>query len=122
MRGRCIFFDGCKAANWLAENIVSQIVVDGRDLANQHIAALAPKRMPIARHQRDRLARCQPQLFPRPIAPLDPVTTHHAAPVRCKLAPIVGSVELEDQSGAATVDDIFGLDHMGVHRRKLILP
>jgi hypothetical protein len=53
---------------------------------------------------------------------VDPVATHHSAPVLGEAARGVRAVELHGQRRAAAVDDVLGLDHMGVHRRQLILP
>ena len=49
MQRRLVLFDGGKAADRIGENIIGQIVIDGRDLADQNVAALAPEGMPDAR-------------------------------------------------------------------------
>ena len=45
-----IFLNRGKTANRFAEDVVGDIVVHSLDFANQDIAALAPKGVPIARH------------------------------------------------------------------------
>ena len=49
MQRRLVLFDGGKAADRIGENIIGQVVIDGRDLADQNVAALAPEGMPDAR-------------------------------------------------------------------------
>lgn len=66
-------------ANRVAKDSIGAVVIHRRDLADQHIAALAPKGVPITRAQRHACARTQDQDFARPIAARLPVTHHDPA-------------------------------------------
>ena len=48
MLGRCVLVNLGEPPNWLFENIVGQIVVDGGHFADQNIAAFAPELVPIS--------------------------------------------------------------------------
>ena len=49
-RGNILIYLG-ETANGFAKHIVGDIIIDGRDFANQNIPPLTPKGMPITRHQ-----------------------------------------------------------------------
>ena len=117
-----ILFDLGKPANRFAEDIVGLVVIHGRDLADQHIAPLAPKGVPVPGHEGDAFTGRKAQLFSGAKGAVDPVAAHHAAPVRREIAPVVRAKQFYHQRRAAAVDDIFRLDDMGVHGRQLILP
>ena len=52
-----ILFNVGETADGFAENIVGVVVVYGGHLADQHIPTIAPKGVPIARHEGDAFAR-----------------------------------------------------------------
>ena len=122
MQRGLVLVDVGEPTDGFAKDVVGQVIVDRADLADQHIPPVAPERMPVARHQRHAFPGGQPQLLPRTIGRADAVAHHHPAPVLRKLALIIRAIQLDHQRRPAPVDDVLGLDDMGVHRRQLVLP
>ncbi len=106
-----------KAADWLAKDIVGQVIVDGRDFANQDVLALAPEGMPdigVQRHAFTRIEFEQAAGLQGPHAPV-------AGNAHFRLL-VNGTIRLcheqfQHQLAATTIDDVFGLDVMPEHRR-----
>src|SRR5690606_18673965 len=64
MPGFLVLLDAAETGDTrVLEHVVGVVVIDGRDFADENVAALAPERMPVlVGHQRDALAGRQPEL------------------------------------------------------------
>ena len=115
MRAGCVLLDMGKAADRVAEDIVGRVVVHGRDFVDQDIAALAPEGIPVTGHQGDAFGGREFQFF------TSGKVTGDAAFVVSKASLIVGAEKRDHLGRPAAIDDVPGFEHMGVHRRVLIL-
>lgn len=109
-------------ADGFAEDVISVVVVYGGHLPDQHIPAIAPKGVPIARHEGDAFAGREAEFLSGGKIAAEAIAKDRAALIFGKSALSIRAKQLHHQSRTATVDDIFSFDHMSMHRRELILP
>src|SRR5690554_3115516 len=71
-----ILLDVRETADRLGEDVVGEIIVDGRDFADQHVGAFRPELVPDAGKQRDAFTRSEAQRLARTKAAHETVARH----------------------------------------------
>ena len=91
MLGCFVFVNVGKPSDRLAEDIVGLVIVHGRDLPDQHIAALAPEGVPVAGLQSHAFTGFEFQLLARGKVAPDAIAPDRAAAILGKVAVVVGA-------------------------------
>jgi len=87
-----------------------------RDFTDQNIPAFAPERVPITGPQCDAFAGLEYQFVTRRVAAQNAVAHDLPPAILSEIAIVIRTVKFHHKISAATIDDILGLDDMGVHR------